>query len=192
MRFRPGSPPVMLAAEYNLSDFSYFTRGSIREVAIFVSREVVSRAQAGQSLSVKDKQYVAHAKLLTTGLAACALSDEEYPPRVAHALLQEAIDLFMKQYGNTRWADLTADAAMNVAGMAEALAKYQKPEQVDKILKIQKELNETKQILLQNIDTLLERGERIEDLAKKSDDLSFQTKAFASKAEDLNRCCTIL
>lgn len=192
LKHRVGNPPIVLASEFNLSDFGYFTRGSVKEVAIFVSREVVGRTSPGQAISVKHKEYVAHAKVTTSGLAAVALSDEEYVPRVAHALLQEALDAFMAQYGNTRWADISTDSSMSVKGLADLLMRYQKPEEVDKILKIQKELNETKQILLQNIDQLLERGERIEDLARKSDDLSFQTKAFAQRAEDLNSCCTLL
>lgn len=41
----------------------------------------------------------------------------------------------------------------------------------------------------QPLDELVERGERLEELARKSDDLSFQTKAFSERAKDLNRCC---
>jgi synaptobrevin family protein YKT6 len=79
-----------------------------------------------------------------------------------------------------------------MVGIDQVLAKYQNPTEADKVLKIQKELEETKQIVVKNIDQLLERGEKLDDLAQKSNDLSFQSKAFASRAEDLNRCCVIL
>jgi synaptobrevin family protein YKT6 len=107
-------------------------------------------------------------------------------------LLQEGLDLFTKQYGATKWTEIQQDSAMTVTGLNAALLKFQKPEEADKILKIQKELDETKAVLVKSIDDLLMRGEKIEDLARKSNDLSFQSKAFVEKSEELNSCCTIL
>ena len=42
--------PLMLAGEFNLAEFSFFTRGSVKEVALFVSREVVQRATSAPPL----------------------------------------------------------------------------------------------------------------------------------------------
>jgi synaptobrevin family protein YKT6 len=72
------------------------------------------------------------------------------------------------------------------------IQKYQQPEQVDSMMQIEKDLDATKGILLKSIDQLLVRGERLEDLAAKSNDLSFQSKAFMQKSKDLNSCCVIL
>jgi synaptobrevin family protein YKT6 len=44
--------------------------------------------------------------------------------------------------------------------------------------KIQKELDETKIVLHKTIESVLERGEKIDSLVAKSDNLSFQSKAF--------------
>ncbi len=54
------------------------------------------------------------------------------------------------------------------------------------------ELDETKDILVKSIDQLLERGEKLESLAEKSNDLSFHSKAFMKQAESMNSCCVIL
>lgn len=191
-RARDGQSPFLLASEFNLSEFGYFTRGSVKEVAIFVSREVISRAKATPMLSVKHQEYMCHVRCLPNGLAAAALTDQEYPPRVAFSLLQAAADAFLKQYGQTKWNELQQDAAMSVQGLPELLTQYQKPEEADKIMRIQKELDETKAVLLTSIDQLLQRGEKLEDLAQKSNDLSFQSKAFADRSADLNSCCIIL
>jgi len=59
-------------------------------------------------------------------------------------------------------------------------------------MKIEKDLNETREVLIQNVEKLLVRGERLEELMEKSQDLSFQSKAFAKQAKSLNSCCTIL
>lgn len=62
--------------------------------------------------------------------------------------------------------------------LRDYLAKYQDPEQADSILKIQKELDETKIVLHKTIESVLQRGEKIDDLVAKSDGLSNQSKMF--------------
>jgi synaptobrevin family protein YKT6 len=72
------------------------------------------------------------------------------------------------------------------------LAQYSKPDQVDKLFKVQRDLDDTKEILLKSIDDLLERQEKLDDLITKTNDLSFQSKTLVKNSEKLNRCCTIL
>ena len=62
--------------------------------------------------------------------------------------------------------------------LKEYLTKYQDPQQADSILKIQKELDETKIVLHKTIESVLQRGEKIDDLVAKSDGLSAQSKMF--------------
>jgi hypothetical protein len=47
-------------------------------------------------------------------------------------------------------------------------------------MKIQKELDETKIVLHKTIESVLQRGEKIDDLVAKSDGLSAQSKMFYS------------
>lgn len=47
-------------------------------------------------------------------------------------------------------------------------------------MKIQKELDETKIVLHKTIESVLERGEKIDSLVEKSDGLSAQSKMFYS------------
>jgi hypothetical protein len=65
--------------------------------------------------------------------------------------------------------------------LKEYLVKYQDPQQADSIMKIQKELDETKIVLHKTIESVLQRGEKIDDLVAKSDGLSAQSKMFYSK-----------
>lgn len=48
-------------------------------------------------------------------------------------------------------------------------------------MKIQKELDETKIVLHKTIESVLQRGEKIDDLVAKSDGLSAQSKMFYRK-----------
>lgn len=52
-------------------------------------------------------------------------------------------------------------------------------------MKIQKELDETKIVLHKTIESVLQRGEKIDDLVAKSDGLSAQSKMFYSEYHTL-------
>jgi synaptobrevin family protein YKT6 len=192
MAAREGSPAVQLASSYSLDDISFWYRSSVKEVAMFVSREVVTRSKPGAMLSVEHKEYMCHVRVCANNLSVAVLADQEYPGRVAFALIQEVLDLFNKAYNESQWTKFTSDTSLSLTGLDPIIAKYQKPEEADKIMKIQKELDETTTILKKNIDQLLNRGEKLETLAAQSADLSYQSKAFMQQSEKLNSCCSIL
>jgi synaptobrevin family protein YKT6 len=133
-----------------------------------------------------------YARVCGNGLGVAVVSDQEYPARVVFDLIQAALDLFNNCCDETIWKNLTSDTELTVKGLDDLLIKYQKPEEVDKIAKINKELNETKEILHANINQLMKRGEKIESLVDKSNDLSFQSRIFLKKGKELNSCCVIL
>ena len=61
-------------------------------------------------------------------------------------------------------------------------------------MKIQKELDETKIVLHKTIESVLQRGEKIDDLVAKSDGLSAQSKMFYSEFPPLSgspRACAL-
>ena len=72
------------------------------------------------------------------------------------------------------------------------LKKYQNPVEVDPLLKTQNELDETKIILLDTMEALLGRGEILEDLVTKSDQLTKHSKMFYKTAKKINSCCASL
>ena len=65
----------------------------------------------------------------------------------------------------------------------------QDPATVDPMTKMQNELDETKIILHSTIAAVLERGEKLDDLVSKSDNLSLQSKTFYKTAKKTNSCC---
>ena len=75
--------------------------------------------------------------------------------------------------------------------LEDYLVKYQDPASADKVTKIQNDLDETTQILHKTIDSVLERGVKLDSLVEKSDDLSRQSKMFYKQAKKTNSCCVI-
>ena len=76
--------------------------------------------------------------------------------------------------------------------METALAEYQDPAKVDKVMKLHNQLNETKDILYKTIDKVLERGEKLDDLVDRSASLSQQSKLFYKQAKKTNACCAVM
>lgn len=87
------------------------------------------------------------------------------------------------------WRDVAQDQNQEPLFMKEALEQFQDPRQADKLVAIQEDLNEITQVMRQNLDELVERGESLESLMTKSDDLSHLSNELHRKAKKQNACC---
>merc|ERR1711864_43471 len=105
------------------------------------------------------------------GVAGIIISDQEYPALVAHQLLGKIVDEFLSRYPRSAFSGNIGPEGCPFPPLKEYIQKYQDPQQADGIMKIQKELDET-------IESVLERGEKIDSLVAKSDGLSAQSKMF--------------
>ncbi|KAF3678724.1 VAMP-like protein YKT62 [Capsicum annuum] len=232
-----GSDPVILANACDVSHFGYFQRSSVKEFIVFVGRTVAKRNPPGQRQSVQHEaqfavsfgelyrlmimlqllvlflqheEYKVHS-YNRNGLCALGFMDDHYPVRSAFSLLNQVLDEYMKNFGDS-WKSVQSDNAQPWPYLNEALAKFQDPAEADKLFKIQRELDETKIILIgkeevwnraelyvllakeastqaynfpflrftavkitplhKTIDSVLERGEKLDSLVEKSSDLS--------------------
>ncbi|CAN4084434.1 unnamed protein product [Withania somnifera] len=165
-----GSDPVILANASDVSHFGYFQRSSVKEFIVFVGRTVAKRNPPGQRQSVQHEEYKVHS-YNRNGLCALGFMDDHYPVRSAFSLLNQVLDEYLKNFGES-WKSVQSDNAQPWPYLNEALAKFQDPAEADKLFKIQRELDETKIILHKTIDSVLERGEKLDSLVDKSSDLS--------------------
>lgn len=191
-----GEKPVQVAEANDLSQFGFFSRGTVKEFMRFASRSLAGRVPANGHESLKyepegmDMRFHAHGRANASGLAAVVLTSDTYTPRIAVEMLGRVLAQVVERLGDK--AHPTEDQTLE-CGLAKFVTDYQTPEKVDSIAKIESDLDETREILVQGVESLLERGERLEDLAAQSDDLSFHSKAFMKSGQDLNKCsCTII
>ncbi|TRX97591.1 hypothetical protein FHL15_001346 [Xylaria flabelliformis] len=191
-------PGVELVAEKELSAYSRFTRQNYGEFMTLFSKTVAERTRPGQRQDVEEqgatspsqrspfgfqtKHYTFHAYGRTEGVCGVIMSDHEYPALVAHQLLSKVMDEFLASHPRSAWQSAGANS-ITMPELKEYLTKYQDPHQADSIMKIQKELDETKIVLHKTIESVLQRGEKIDDLVAKSDGLSNQSKMFYRKAD---------
>ncbi|KAF2210998.1 hypothetical protein CERZMDRAFT_44247 [Cercospora zeae-maydis SCOH1-5] len=183
-------PAVELAAERDLSSFSRFTRSSVGEFLTVFAKTVAERTSPGQRQDVEEQSYTFHSYARSEGVCGIIISDHEYPKLVAHQLLSKILDEFLSKFPRSAWE--SSNGEVPFVQLKEYIVKYQDPQQADSIMKIQKELDETKIVLHKTIESVLERGEKIDSLVAKSDGLSAQSKMFYTQAKKQNSCCVVM
>jgi synaptobrevin family protein YKT6 len=129
-----------------------------------------------------------HVYVRADNLAGVLIADHEYPGRVAHTLLTKVLDDFSAKVPADQWAN-GGEGLVNFTQLPTFLSKYQDPREADALTKIQGDLDETKIILRNTIESVLERGEKLDDLISKSEQLSIQSIAFYKTAKKTNSCC---
>ncbi|TBU28132.1 snare protein YKT6, partial [Dichomitus squalens] len=187
----PNKSAIVLSSASDLSSFSFYQRGSITEFMSFFTKTVAERTPQGQRQSIQENVYTAH--IYNRGgaeqLAAVLIADQEYPVRPAFSLLTKLLDDFIAKVPQ---ASFNTPAAISFPEINTYLQKYQDPRQADAIMKVQQELDETKIILHKTIESVLQRGEKINDLVDRSNELSMQSKMFYKTAKKQNSCCLIM
>lgn len=179
----------LLKSAYDLQTFSFFQRGAVQEFMGFASKTIVERTQPASRQSVKQDAYMCHVYVRADNLGAVLIADHEYPQRVAHTLLTKVLDDFTAKIPAEQWPTGT-ESSIGFTQLPAYLSKYQDPREADALTKMQNDLDETKIILKNTIEAVLERGEKLDDMVIKSENLSIQSKAFYKTAKKTNSCCS--
>ena len=186
----PTTDPYILSFTADLSSFGFFQRSSVREFLIFTTRTVARKTAVAQRQTVQQDEYFCHA-YNRDGLVGIAFADRDYPVRAGFSVVNKVLDDFEARH--PRWRGATADTfGEDDPELASALSRYQDPLQADKLTKIQADLHETKIILHKTIESVLDRGEKLDNLVDKSNDLSMASQMFYKQARKTNSCCNYM
>lgn len=170
---KQGEEATLMRSAADLSTFGFFQRNSADDFLKFTSKMVISRMDIGTRTSIQEKQYICHAFVRTDNTAVVVVADEDYPQKVAHTITLKVLEEFPQ------------------CNLDEYLKRFQDPKEADSMMRLQAELDETKIILHSTIANLLKRGEKLDELVAKSEDLSSQSKLFYKTAKKTTRCCEI-
>eukprot|EP00039_Didymoeca_costata_P018773 m.334917 g.334917 ORF g.334917 m.334917 type:complete len:199 (-) comp17464_c0_seq1:74-670(-) len=179
-----------VAISKDLSTFGFFQRSTASEFMTFFSKTLAERTSNGTRHSVKEENYVCHAHTRSDDLCGVVIADDDYPHRVAFSLISKVLEEFAQLYPSSTWTGNTADTPY--PKLEEHIKKYQNPDEADAMSRIHKDLDETKIILHKNMEDLLNRGEKLDDLVSKSEGLSSSAKMFYKQAKKTNQCCIVM
>ncbi|KAG1733858.1 snare protein YKT6 [Suillus paluster] len=188
----PSSGPCsVLSSTSDVSSFSFYQRSSVSEFLTFFTKTVVERTPQGQRQSVQENNYTAH--VYNRGgaeqLSAIIITDHEYPVRPAFSLLTKLLDDFTTKVPQSSF---TNPGSISFPEIQTYIQKYQDPRQADTIMRVQQELDETKIVLHKTIESVLQRGEKLDNLVERSNALSTQSKMFYKTAKKQNACCVVM
>jgi vesicle-associated membrane protein 7 len=122
------------------------------------------------------------------GLTYMCMADDAFERRISFAFLQDIKEKFLAKYSKER-----ANTALpyGMGEFAKVIEKqmdyYSNNPNVDKIKKVHGEVEQVKDVMALNIERVLERGERIELLVDKTDNLNQQAFAFRKRSTALRR-----
>mmetsp|Transcript_21485 Transcript_21485/g.54152 ORF Transcript_21485/g.54152 Transcript_21485/m.54152 type:complete len:219 (+) Transcript_21485:105-761(+) len=121
------------------------------------------------------------------GLTYLCMADESFPKRIAFSFLADTQRRFEAAYR----PDVIQRAVafqMNedfCRTLANQMTYYSKDPAADKLSQVRAQVDETKGIMVENIDKLMDRGERIELLVEKTNDLDQQAYTFQTEAKKM-------
>ncbi|OBA20688.1 snare-like protein [Metschnikowia bicuspidata var. bicuspidata NRRL YB-4993] len=188
-----GDKAIELSSASDLSQFSFFERSSVAQFMTFFSETVSQRTPAGQRQSIEEGNYVGHTYTRSEGLSCVVITDKEYPVRPAYTLINKILEEYLSLHPASQWNAVTEpSASLQYDQLAVYLKKYQDPSQADSIMKVQQELDETKIVLHKTIESVLQRGEKLDSLVDKSEALSLSSRMFYKQAKKTNSCCVIV
>jgi synaptobrevin family protein YKT6 len=90
--------PVILDAAYNLAEYSFFTKGSVKEFLAFATKTVMKRIGAGTQ-GVDYEGNMVYCFVMPDGLGVIVVTDKEYPARVAITMAKELLADFKALHG---------------------------------------------------------------------------------------------
>jgi synaptobrevin family protein YKT6 len=126
---------------------------------------------------------------LISHLCIAVVTDLEYPSRVAFNLGGKCLRAFYDDHPTDVYSHCKGDIELTTLSINESFISYQNPYEADKVLCMQKDLDDVKDILHTSIEELLQRGEKLETVINRSEDLNDASKQFLWKAKTQNSCC---
>ncbi|KAE9594810.1 hypothetical protein Lal_00013198 [Lupinus albus] len=128
--------------------------------------------------------------LVHNGYTYCVVADESIGRQVPIAFLERVKDDFMSKYGGGKAATAPADSLSKEFG--PKLKEHMKycadhPEDISKLAKVKAQVSEVKGVMMENIEKVLDRGEKIELLVDKSENLHHQAQDFRTSGTNIRR-----
>ncbi|EAZ25708.1 hypothetical protein OsJ_09541 [Oryza sativa Japonica Group] len=122
--------------------------------------------------------------------AYCVVATESAGRQLPVGFIERVKEDFSKKYSGGKAKNATANSLKREYG--PKLKEHMKycdahPEEIDKLAKVKAQVTEVKGVMMQNIEKVLDRGEKIELLVDKTEDLRSQAQDFRKAGTKIRR-----
>ncbi|KAG6394860.1 hypothetical protein SASPL_145450 [Salvia splendens] len=128
--------------------------------------------------------------LVDNGFTYCVVAVESAGRQLPIAFLERVKDDFTKKYGGGKASTAGPNSLKREFGpKLKEQMQYcvDHPEEINQIAKVKAQVSEVKGVMLQNIEKVLDRGEKIELLVDKTDNLKSQAADFKKQGTKMKR-----
>ncbi|EXB51910.1 Putative vesicle-associated membrane protein 726 [Morus notabilis] len=128
--------------------------------------------------------------LVDNGYTYCVVADESVGRQVPLAFLERVKDDFVSKYGAGKASTAAANSLNKEFG--PKLKEHMQycvdhPEEISKLAKVKAQVSEVKGVMMENIEKVLDRGEKIELLVDKTENLHQQAQDFRTAGTKIRR-----
>lgn len=128
--------------------------------------------------------------LVEDGYAYCVVAKESVGKQVSLAFLERVKADFKKRYGGGK-ADTAIAKSLN-KDFGPVMKEHMQyiidhAHEIGKLLKVKAQVSEVKNIMLENIDKALDRGEKLDILTEKTEDLRSQAQEYKKQGTQVRR-----
>jgi vesicle-associated membrane protein 7 len=136
-------------------------------------------------------EYVFH-YIVERGICYLCMSDEKNKHRIPFAFLQEVKEQFVNKYGNeVPQTSIAFSMNEEFSPFIQQKMDYYNSDEADRAIDnigaVKSQIEDVKGVMVQNIEKVLERGEKIELLVDKTDRLNQQAFRFESSSRQLRK-----
>ncbi|KAI3466922.1 hypothetical protein Pfo_023585 [Paulownia fortunei] len=174
-----GTPPVVLA------DYTGFS-GNFNSIAY----------QCLQKLPSSNNKFTYNCDnhtfnyLVHDGFTYCVVAEESAGRQVPMAFLECIKDDFVAKYGGGKAATAPVNGLNKEFGpKLKEHMQYciEHPEEINKLAKVKAQVSEVKGVMMENIEKVLDRGEKIELMVDKTENLHHQAQDFRTTGTKIRR-----
>lgn len=178
--------------------YSFVARGTVilAEYSDFTGNFTTIALQCLQKLPASNNRFTYNCDghtfsfLVDNGFTYCVVAVESVGRQIPIAFLERIKDDFNKKYGGGRATTATAKSLNKEFGpKLKEQMQYcvEHPEEVSKLAKVKAQVSEVKGVMMENIDKVIDRGEKIEVLVDKTENLRSQAQDFRQQGTQLRR-----
>ena len=171
---------------YRLGDFAFYEKPKIKEILVFASRLAIKKLSKYDMNIMKHDKY--HAYCASNHLIGCCIIMDtgDYSLREIDKILKKIIKDTLEEVDIYKFKH--KDYCIKLKSLEINIPNSPK----DQLLYVKDDLEKTKQIMIQNIEDVINRGEELENLIEQTEDLSRTSKFFFKKSKKMNQNCCVI
>ncbi|KAL6061318.1 Vesicle-associated membrane protein 711 [Balamuthia mandrillaris] len=167
-------------AEYspNTGNFMDIARQLLREIPLHKHRK-----------SYAAQNTIFHYMVDDGGLIFLCMADADSGHRIPFSFLEDIRSRFTSQFGRAGYQTATENSLDDAFSrtLQQQMHFFNTDKEADQIRRVRGEIDAVKEVMVQNIDKVLERGEKIEVLVDQTNKLQSKSYTFKKKSTTLKR-----